>query len=64
MIEITREQANTLMKQEALEQKYLGKEAGLKATICYKGRWFDVRGKSEKEIETFIMSLLSSSPLI
>lgn len=63
MIKITREQADQLMRRELLEQKYLGKQAGLKACICYRGQWYDVRGKTEKEVETFIMSLLQTNPL-
>ena len=49
--QITREQANEIIKDQA-------HKPSAKVTIAYRGKWYDIRGVSEDELETFITGLM------
>ena len=51
MKEITREQANQIIGECARGQFQ-------RAVICHGGKWYDIRGKSDDEIQNFIISLV------
>lgn len=52
-IEITREQANEIIAEQM-------KHPMRKTTICWKGRWWDIRELSEQEIENFITKIIQT----
>lgn len=50
-IEITRDRANEILIEAS-------KGPRQQATICYGGKWYDIRGMSPQEIQAFIEKLL------
>lgn len=51
MIEITREQANDIIKEH-------WNKPVQKVVICYAGKWYDIRNSTEAEIQKFITKLI------
>lgn len=50
--EITREQANVILEEGMKGPKQI-------ATICYRGKWWDVRGVDSKSLQKFIKKILT-----